>query len=95
MPDAPVRSTLDLLTSSDQDERCQACNVLLKGAGIDEAEARALLVALRDEGYGVETVPDHAGGYQDDAFPIADVASQALVKHGGPHRDLVEDAWKE
>jgi hypothetical protein len=74
------------LADPDPDVRYAAACKLAKTARIDVRELRALVVALEDRGHGLETVPDHAGGAQDDPVPIADVAEQAIRKHAAGHR---------
>ena len=74
------------LVDPDQDVRYAAACKLANTSRIDRRELRALVVALEDRGYGLETVPDHAGGTQEDRFPIADVAEEALRKHAAGHR---------
>ena len=66
------------LRDPDQDVRYAAACKLADSARIDVREVRALVAALEDRGFGLETVPDHAGGAQDDPVPIADVVERAL-----------------
>lgn len=79
------------LASPDQDIRYAAAVELAGADRIDPRDVLALVASLEDRGHGLESVPDHNGGYQDDAVPIADMAEQALRKHAAAHRTLLEE----
>lgn len=78
------------LLDPDEDVRYAAAGKLEHAARIDVRELRALVAALADRGFGLESVSDHGGGSQLDPFPIADVAERALRKHAAGHRAALE-----